>query len=314
MFQSVKLRIFFYQMYSRFLNQGWAIIAKAPKYLNIALPDFSVQYLVSSFQYGDQVVIRGSVPRASYVSLVVYDTYGVPDSWVYLDQSVSKNFQVEMGKDLKFPKTHYYAIIFRIYQAEENFTYPDILVNGNVITPMPKKKIFENSLDISNKVLDALSKRLNLSIPPSQKFFLPVKAQKKGLFMNPDAVYLAGSPSESNTLLITGILPKPSSTLKFVGFMACNLKTTETDDSIGWKQLKNKYRIFVSKSKKSALQYGYNKDTDHLLCWKKTNEFPIIVYREVNTKHNGLFHLESSDWRDAKTIMKINYPELTFFP
>lgn len=310
-FRSLYLKNFFSHLYQTYLDQGWSVIAKAPTYLNVALPDFSVQYIVASFHKGDSIIIEGKVPKASYVSLVVYDTYGIPYSYIYLNRE-SKTFRVETGKELSLPKGSVYAIIMRIYELEGKFIYPTIVKNGYQIESLPQSKIYKNSLEISTKVIQILSKTLHLNILPSQPFFKPIRAQKRGLFINPDAVYLVASPKKDfRVMIITGKLPPKRKDLCFVGFMACNLKTTETDDSISWKDLPSSYRIFVSNSKSNALLFGFRPhSTDRLLLWKSTNDDPIVIYREVNLNHKGIFGLDSEKWEDAKKIMKSCYPEV----
>ena len=176
-------------------------------------------------------------------------------------------------------------------------------------------------------------------------FFYPSLAPRKGLFVNPHAYYLvafppSSSPSSSSSsfssffvnlweqwrqgrrdprthlrsmvLIINGQLPPPSSSsIWYIGFMACNYRSTETDDSIGWHSLRSSfsrnqdndgeeekdrgdgkergggghYRIFVAFSVTEALRHGYQpaRQTHHLLLWNPSNQYPIVVYREVNT-------------------------------
>ena len=312
-FRSFYIKRFFTRLYQTFQNQGWSVIAKAPTYLNVALPDFSVQYIIASFQRKDEVYIRGIIPKASYVSLVVYDTFGLPQSYLYLDRTKSVSFTMKMGIDLPFPSTNEYAIILRIYQLQEPFTYPSIFVNQKKIKPLLKSTLYENSLKISSEIIDILSRTLHLKISMSQKFFKPVHSQTRGLFINPDAVYLVSSPNESRVMCVSGHLPPRNSSLCFVGFMACNLTTTETDDSIGWDDLDSTYRIYVSHSIEKAIEKGYDPNQDKLLLWKDSNPSPILVYREVNLEHNGIFNLQSEKWQEAKRIMKSFYPEIEFF-
>jgi hypothetical protein len=299
-------------MYYKFLHKGWAVLSKAPKYLNVALPDFSVQYVLASFLKSDNVIIFGKIPKASYVSLTLYNTYGLPSSSIQLTNQ--KEFRITIGKELKKPSSLLYVIIFRVYQPIENFDYPNIELNGSVIKNIPKSQIKKNSLNISNEIVQVLSRKLNLSIDKNKKFFLPYKAQMMGLFINPDAVYLIGTPSSNNVIKITGNLPShKNKNIRFIGFMACNLTTTSTDSSIGWTELPKKYTIYVAFDEKDAIMYGYNPNTDKLLLWNKNNILPVIVYREVQHKHTGLFNLKSNKWEDAKRIMKSYYPEITHF-
>jgi hypothetical protein len=170
-----------------------------------------------------------------------------------------------------------------------------------------------NSTEYFHDIIQHLIKYLKNEIKPEQKFFLPVHAQTRGLFYNADARYMIGSPGKNNAIIIKGKLPKhhdPS--LKFIGFMASNLKTTETDDSVGWRHLPLEYTIYVVYSKTVAKKYGYDKMKHHLLLWNKDNKHPIIVYREVRTEKKGLFLLQSNVWTEAKKMMGENYPEIIF--
>jgi hypothetical protein len=298
-------------MYFKFLHKGWSVIAKAPKYLNVALPDFSVQYILASFMHTDHVVLRGQVPLASYVSLTIYDTYGLPSSSVQL--TFKKNFEITVGKDLQKPDSFLYVIIFRIYQAREEIIFPTIELNKNLIKQLSISKIHQNSKTITNQIVAQLSKNLDLSIEKGLCFFLPVNANMSGLFINKDAIYLIGTPAGADVIKITGILPPKTKNTCFIGFMACNLKTTATDSSIGWDDLEKNYTIYVAFEKKKAMQYGFDPIKDKFLQWNKDNALPVIVYREVQIKHSGLFQLESNKWQDAKKVMGIYYPVITHF-
>lgn len=298
-------------MYYKFLHQGWSVIAKAPKYLNVALPDFSVQYILASFLKTDSVTIRGKVPTAAYVSLTIYDTYGLPSSSIHLTDQ--KEFSIDVGKDLKKPSSLLYVVIYRIYQAQEKVQFPKIQLNHQEVAPLPVSKIYDNSLAITEKITTELSKNLDLTIEKGRCFFLPVDANMSGLFINKDAIYLIGTPTDSNVIKISGMLPPRNKNRCFVGFMACNLKTTATDSSVGWDDLKEQYSIFVAYNKKTAMRYGYDPNRDQFLQWSKNNPAPVVVYREVQTKHSGLFNLKSNKWEDAKKIMGIYYPIITHF-
>lgn len=313
------LKRFFTHLYQTHENQGWAVIAKAPSYLNVALPDFSVQYIIATFHKKDTILIQGTVPEASYVSLTVYDTSGMPYSWLYLTTKNTDSFQVEIGKELKCPSSDRYALILRVYQSEQAFSYPTIYRNGEKLKPLLKSEIYENTLVITETVKQLLSRNLRLTIRSGKKFFMPIQTQKRGLFINPDAAYLVASPVEngprhSSVILILGTLPPRTDKRCYVGFMACRLSTTETDDCIGWDQLPLKYRIYVAYSKRHALCHGYHEKTDHLILWKSENDSPIVVYREVNVdSKSDIFQIHSDTWQEAKTKMKSYYPEIIFF-
>lgn len=319
MFELLLTRIFFAKLYFKYVHKGWSIISHAPKYLNLALPDFSVIYIISSFYKNDEIIIKGKLPKANYTSLVIYDSLGKPFSFIHLTSEncdSNGNFCIIIGKDLKRPNTLLYSIIFRIYQPiNKNFNYPQIICN-NVILPTNKKiEIYKNTIQIQNNIKNVLSKKLNLSIEPKKKFFIPLNAQKIGLFINPDAIYMVGSPSNENKVLsIHGILPPNfNKNICFIGFMACNLKTTETNSSINWNNLSNVYSIYVAYSKEDAIKFGYNSNTDNLLLWNKDNKNPIIVYREVQLKHTNLFDIKTTDWQEAKKVMGIYYPNIIHY-
>jgi len=259
------------------------------------------------------------LPKANYISLVIYDTLGKPFSFIHLTSKncdSNGNFSIEIGKDLKSPNTLLYSIIFRIYQpVYKNFNYPQIICN-NVILPINKKiEIYKNTIEIQNNIKNVLSKKLNLNIEPKKKFFIPLNAQKIGLFINPDAIYMVGSPSTENKVLsINGILPPNlDKNICFIGFMACNLKTTETNSSINWNKLSNVYTIYVAYTKEEAIKFGYNPNSDELLLWNKDNKNPIIVYREIQLKHTNLFDIKTTDWKEAKKVMDIYYPNIIHY-
>lgn len=318
--KNIFTRLYFYRLYYRYAHKGWSVISKAPKYLNLALPDYSVIYILASFFTYDRVFITGKLPIASYVSLVVYDTLGLPYSYIHLTpENCDKNlnFNISINDTLRIPKSLLFCIILRVYEPDnKNFAFPTIFVNHFKIQNILIKKIYDNTVQIQNDIKMIITKKLDLSIVPNAKFFNPILTKKIGLFINPDAIYLVGSPSVKNkVILIKGKLPTYNSypKISYIGFMACNLTTTETDSCVGWKELPNEYKIYVAFSKRDAKRFGYNSQNHHLLLWSLKNEKPIIVYRQVQVQHTNIFYMDSSDWKDAKNIMGHYYPKIIHF-
>lgn len=303
---------FFTTLYRQFLNEGWSLISSPPELLNVALPEFSVKYLAASFRTGEHVTLSGRAPQASFVSITAYNTMGLPVSYTYL--TPCENFHITMGKDLPLPDTPgLYCVIYRIYQPLRGVDFPDIFVNNIHIVPRSLLHIETTSFALTIPIQILFAQLIDLQIPSPSPFFKPSAQATEGLFPNPYATYLIGAPSSTRVVSVEGVFYNRKPSLRFIGFMASNLSTTATDSSINWDQFPtSSYKFYVAYRKKDAEACGW-KPGIPLLLWKSTNRNPVLVYREVRTVSEGIFHLTSTSWQDAQQVMGIHYPVMTFY-
>jgi hypothetical protein len=324
---------FFWRLYKHYSKQGWALVCKIPL-LNIAFPDTSVQYFVCSFPRDDRVRLVGKLPPRSlvaYSALTVYDTQGVPVASLYDDEiKVNKDgkYDLRMGCDLKIPpSSSYYCIIMRLYMADPHSPLradltPSLLVMDSgspcqqTLAEVSVKDMAKNSETVEEKVVGFLSRRTLPQFSGKQSFYAPASSEMASFFVNKNAVYMLAVPdSRSGVLCVTGERYAKigrDHDIRFVGFMACNLESTATDSSIGWMALPINYRVWVAKSENDARRAGY-KGNDPLLLWKRTNKFPVLVYREVRVDHRGLMSVTQQEDRkveplECKKIMGRFYP------
>ena len=130
------------------------------------------------------------------------------------------------------------------------------------------------------------------------------------MFPNDDAEYLIAFPKTKITLIKIRTEHFCPEDFRFIGFMASNYKTTATDSSISLEKSNQEYRIWVcyldDVCKLDIL------DNDIILNWNNSNQYPILVYREVRIKKEGLQILENEIGPDQlRTIM--NYPEIEYY-
>ena len=317
-------RVFFSRMFESHQGEGICMFSKAPRYFNIALPDFSVQYFVAAFKATDEVILTGTVPQdhVLYYSIVVYDTYGLPHSSIN-DTQLSKNFSYKLKPP---PGTFYYSVLVRMYldpagaQKIQNSLVPVITVNGEKIKSLSVTKMKKNTDDLQEKFLGFLSKR---SLPPLPKskdhqFFMPAYKYLSQLFPNPDSVYLTSFPFESRVFMITGTLPDKigrAGPLRFFGFMASNLQTTSTDSCVSFSDLPKHYTFWLAYSRKEAVKAGYKGDVP-LLLYKKDNTAPFLVLRLVFVNNHPLKQTALKDKNQPNLpdvcarIMKNTYPKV----
>ena len=323
-FTKLRSRAFFSRMYGDYVGDGICMMAKAPRYFNIALPDFSVQYFVASFKSTEDVVLTGTVPQdhVLYYSIVVYDTYGMPHPAIN-DTQLDKNFTYKLKAP---PGTFYYCVIVRMYldpigaKKIQSSLVPEMTINGKEVKKLSQVQIKKNTDDLEAEFYGFLSKR---SLPPGPKlkdhqFFMPPFVRLAQLFPNPDSVYLASFPFQSRVFRITGTLPDNigrSSNLRFFGFMACNLQTTGTDSAITFYDLAKKYTFWLAYSKKEAVKAGYKGDVP-LLLFHDDNTAPFLVCRLVFVNNHPLKPAALKDKEKpnlpdvCKRIMKNTYPKV----
>lgn len=325
---------FFWRLYKHYSKQGWALVCKIPL-LNIAFPDTSVQYFVCSFPREDKVRLVGSLPPrhlVAYSALTVYDTQGVPVASLY-DNEIKTNkdgkYQLRMGCDLKIPpSSSYYCIILRLYMTDPHSPLradltPSLVVDSDfqcqqTLPEVRVQDMAKNSETVEEKVVGFLSRRTLPQFSGLQPFYTPPSSEMASFFVNKNAVYMVAVPdSPSGVLCVTGERYTKigrGHDIRFVGFMACNLQSTATDSSIGWMDLPVHYRLWVAKSENEARAAGY-KGNDTLLLWKRTNKFPVLIYREVRVDQKGLLSVTQREDRriepaECKKIMGRFYPRV----
>lgn len=327
-------RFFFQRLYHRYINKGWTIVCKSPDLLNIAFPDRSVQYYISSFIRESRVELRGNLPppsKVNFFSITLYDTLGLPVSSL-IDSNIRSRFgrdeyRLKIGEDLLTSDDSTYCIIVRFYvndplDQELHFEWlPDIIVDQNdcrdELDKVPYPVLLQRTERVNQEILRFLSRRA-LTFLSEHFFFVPSMKQMVSLFINNDARYMIAYPKRHKVIRIDGILPPNISSrhvLRFVGFMACNMRTTQTDDSSH--SLSNRYVVWVAYSVKSACIFGYDPThpSHHLLLWQKSNTTPIIVYREVRTDRRGIFSISNETERisatECRRLMGKYYPVIT---
>lgn len=307
------MELYFKHLYKKYVNQGWKLISNAPKYMNIALPDFVVVYRLASFHSKDNVEIVGYKPSYfSYFSFTVYDQDGMNFDSISHSQIKDNLFHIKLGKDIKIPKDDYYCLIYRVYRTNTKIIpqQPIIVINNENILPIEESIIRDLTLDVSKEIIKFLTMR-NLKISESYDFFsLPPSSKLIGLFPNPDARYLVLFPRISQTLIIKGKLDRSS---LFSGFMVCDYRTTSTIASINYLSMPTFYTFWVSTSYEEAIRKGYIKNTP-LLLWPQDG-IPMLVYREVRINYSkGIFSktLRANDSFAVKKAMGEFYPNVQY--
>jgi hypothetical protein len=265
------------------------------------------------------------------MALTVYDTLGVPFS-SKIDSELGSSFHLRLGVDLKTPDD-FYSVILRFYVTDPTDQLfhidwlPKIFVtHGDSCTDalsVPSLSIIQKrTMTLDNDIKKFMMRR-HVDYRPDghSQFFIPSSSATTSFFVNYNARYMVAFPKQNNVIRIDGILPKhisPTGRLRFIGFMACDLQTTETDDSISFVSLPERYTIWVAYSKESAEHYGLNVSSRNvLLLWKTTTKFPLVVYREIRTDTQGLFSIpldaEETTPQRCQELMRHYYPKIQSF-
>ncbi len=297
---------FMRRLYLRDTSLYFPVFSDAPKYLNFAYPDFSVQYFVTTFRPGT-VTMTGTIPKTGleFFSISVYGTNGLP-VYAKCDVDLCPDESFVYHETLHFKTVS--ALIVRFYRKNPKESFEKFLP----IFSLEKTRV-SNSMRISmsEKLESCLLPRIvkqnkNILHVLGQRteFFKPSNKMLKSLFPNPFAYYLIAIPQSPYGWIDIHAPPFSKEDYRFVGFMASNYSTTETDDSIRLPTGNKKYRVWFG--------YGPRKrNMKYYLQWKKTNHFPILVYREVRLQKKGLANYKSQV--DPKQLRKImHYPEITY--
>jgi len=321
------IELILHTIYKQHFFKLWPISSMAPHLLNVAFPDFSVKYFIMSFPSNQSINIKGNIPNyLNYWAITFYDKSG----------SIIKHWNDTDFPDFKYSITinHYtsFCIIVRYYFKSINTInsfnllpndLPLITHNKYIYSLTNSNNIIKNSNSLQKlfyKLYSNIHINYNFNDVYIHQFFLPNPTAVQCLFPNFDGIYLIALPSFNNVIKIQGIIPHSIGfphNIRFIGFMASNLKTTATDSSISFLQLNFSYKLYVSYSVHDAIKYGYNPLTDHIILWNTSNLFPVLIYRQIQIDHSGLFQLKKAtsniDGHIIQHIMKDYYPTITCY-
>jgi hypothetical protein len=303
-FQEIVYRWFIRNLYVRDASLYFPVVSNAPQCLNFAYPDFSVQYFVTTFHPG-KITLRGEIPMSKlhFFSIAIYGTDGLP---------IYSKSDADLGTNQPYAETitlkTVAALIVRFYRKDPSEHFDSYLPEISI----PKKKVTMAMRISASKTLGKLllpkivkqNRQMAKLLPSQPQFFKPDDRMLKSLFPNPFAHYLIAKPSSQHGYIDITTPVFRNDDYRFVGFMASNYSTTETDDSISLPVGKKQYRIW----------FGIGPAEKHMkyyLRWKSSNQFPILVYREVRLKKQGLAkHKIMLGPVQLQTIM--NYPKINY--
>ena len=284
------LQWFFRGLYTKYKHRGWPLMSHAPSLLNVALPDFSVVYMMASFDPEDDVQIVGTPPKnCVYYSLYVYDDKGLPVLG-YRDKDIPVMANGKYRIRFRRPCKSTYCVIYRVYTTDNKAPpAPMLAVNEKDIPIEEPSVVREESKSASPSIVSLLSRR-PIQIPRRFTQFTRPQQKMTGLFPNPDSHYMVAFPKPGHVMKIRGRLPPKigrEHDLRFVGFMASDVRTTSTYDSVSSRNLPSSYTIWVACNKDEAVATGWKKGVGTLLLFPHESDMNVVVYRKVIV---GLVH------------------------
>jgi hypothetical protein len=306
---------------TQYARKGWMVVSAAPNFLNVAMPDFSVQYAVSSFYDGDRPIFIGQIPSNSdYWALTVYDPDGLPVGGVN-DSSISdQNYNIQLEYPI-IPKDFRgeYCVIMRIYYRHRgvevcNLSLPIIKIDEEILPIHKWTDIVRETDKIQAQLWSLFSCRFIQRLLV-RGFYKPSQTDLVSLFPNRDAAYLVAFPYESRVLRIRWKPPVVSRCdVRFTGFMTCDLSDTRTFDSFSWRSKSSAIVIlFIGYNRQEAIQKGMS-SSDIFLQWEETVKYPCVVYREVRMKNKGVRSIPTNHntAAQAQDHLKSFYPIITY--
>lgn len=313
--KNLLLRRFIQNLYRENRYLYFPIFSHAPKYLNLAYPDFSIQYFILSLGNHESILLDGYIPRDKIVfwSICVYDDNALP-MWSRTDADYCTNRYI-----IPINSTQPCGVILRFY-VKEKYQSEDFYQYLPTITPSYERPRRATRISKTNALFEQMKakvsshfKNIDQEVLAQHKFFLPGLARRQALFTNPNAFYLAMFPETEKSIFTIELDTRQMEDMRFIGFMSCNRQTTETLQSVPLQQ-KKKYILHVcSKSNVKKVKEEYH--PQYLLVY---GEEPIIIYRLVIAqRHHGFLKWnEKKDDTSATTMekkMKTYYPKVTYF-
>jgi hypothetical protein len=318
----------FFQLSIKFLllrNKSlyFPIYSQAPKYLNFAFPDFSVQYFMLAIKPNIEYTLEGVIPfdKLNFFSISLYDTLG---DTIFNKNDTQLNTDKSGKYKINIQRKNLCCLIVRFYKKNE-YINEDFYSYLPAVSP-PHKKI---SLQERKKKNETIGNELTYIISLKNKsdlahikkhstFFLPAKSKLDSFFANGNATYLVVFPTY--TIMKVKFKHYPyDKNRRFVGFMASNFITTATDSSQSFPNKEQDITLWVTfrKHEKKLKQIGYKEKKHFLMFWNNSNKSPVLIYRELNVKETKLSSINNKKTNVYETklrkIMKDSYPQVEYF-
>lgn len=292
-FKDFIFKFFLKKIYKQNLGYYFPIFSKAPKYLNFAYPDFSIQYFIMSLPANEIIHLEGEIPyeKIYFWNCVLYGVDGTPYFHI-TDKDVPKKY------NFKITTNQLSSLVIRFYAKDENEDFYSFLpkikpefqtlpVNSRIQKTIKYSKFLQN-------IITRRYKNISQELLERHDFFLPGTKRRGNLFVNPDAIYLCSFPPKKSSIAKIVLNVPRNSIYRYIGFMVSNYTTTATDESVHLSKYKKITLWICQKKNQDKLEkYGFDKSKDLTLFWKNSNKHPIIVYRLVMSKIKGIMKLNN---------------------
>ena len=292
-FKDFIFKFFLKKIYTQNLGYYFPIFSKAPKYLNFAYPDFSIQYFIMSLPANEIIHLEGEIPyeKIYFWNCVLYGVDGTPYFHI-TDKDVPKKY------NFKITTNQLSSLVIRFYAKDENEDFYSFLpkikpefqtlpVNSRIQKTIKYSKFLQN-------IITRRYKNISQELLERHDFFLPGTKRRGNLFVNPDAIYLCSFPPKKSSIAKIVLNVPRNSIYRYIGFMVSNYTTTATDESVHLSKYKKITLWICQKKNQDKLEkYGFDKSKDLTLFWKNSNKHPIIVYRLVMSKIKGIMKLNN---------------------
>lgn len=282
-----------------------SLCTHAPLLGNLAFPDYTAIYFICFLPTGQTILFDyDNKEKYDLLSITFYDT--ASQTIMYHDPTVDASHYTT--------KTYCCATV-RIYSPDSTKVREGIVSKLH----LDFDRITENTKTVTTIYKRLIALKGFGTIYTFEPYFRFSKQPINLFYPNSRARYLVlPLVTKKNVVVIRSVLPDCgySYPITYLGFMACNMKTTETDDCVGYDSLEKEYSIFVAESYQDAIPCGYDShDKSHkCLLWNKSNENPMLVYREVRMDNEALFSLHNNaKEQDIRMQMGDYYPKVTIF-
>ena len=286
-------------VYKLYRGSAWNILSHASdnwrtNSLNVAMPDFSVEYWITAFEKGTTATLTGSFPEwTRYAALTAYGTDGMPFASVNMaEKGVGRTFTTTFTSTKSD-----FMVLARVYRSKshpasltkaEKFA---VTVDGEPWTTSSEIKAQLNGKALEWPIQYAVGQVLakQMTSERDMQMFRPADASLPGVFPNEDARYMITYPSlgGGKCAVFHGRVPEAASGREFYGFMAVEMKTTATvaslsdEDLGGWGSV---YTVFVCRDEANAPSAGYDSaEASHHLLLAGDVKVPGVILRDLNT-------------------------------
>eukprot|EP00588_Corethron_pennatum_P016591 CAMPEP_0194304230 /NCGR_PEP_ID=MMETSP0171-20130528/2007_1 /TAXON_ID=218684 /ORGANISM="Corethron pennatum, Strain L29A3" /LENGTH=461 /DNA_ID=CAMNT_0039055431 /DNA_START=38 /DNA_END=1423 /DNA_ORIENTATION=- len=293
---------------------------KRPKVtvFNVAYPSSVSTYYVTLVPADTPYLFEGSWPPVHLCfesSIEIYDLEG---------QLVDKNASINNYRDKPRCLVHESKEVFVLLRFYVNRKVQSVVPKDwiwsvfhgeEVLAPLPPSVRLALSKNLEKLAADVFARINNNEDPGQTEFYCCMN--DKGLFPSKTHCYIAAKPGEDvacRGMKISGVFSTAQPEIKFVDFIAIDIKIVRTEDGIPFNEFDDggRYEFYIT-DQDYVVQRPPDSSVIHIKWTHAVGKYRAVIMRTITYSSQGLAaHRKNMSPAETKSVMGCYYPVVEF--